>query len=79
MPGPQITRAIRSLTSGGPLPLMLAAQPLASSSTMNNRVLGIPRNLRIFRYAFSADSACCTAAARMASRSGQGSGKGAAS
>ena len=79
MPGPQITRAIRSLTSGGPLPLMLAAQPLASNSTMNNRVLGIPRNLRIFRYAFSADSACCTAAACMASRSGRGSGKGAAS
>ena len=79
MPGPQMTRAMRSLTTGGPLPPILAAQPLASSSTTNRRVLGIPRNLRIFRYAFSADSACWAAAARMASRSGRGSGNGAAS
>ena len=39
----------------------------------------MPRNLRIFRYAFSADSACCAAAARIVSRSGRGSGNGAAS
>ena len=55
MPGPQMTRAIRSLTTGGPLPLTLAAQPLASSSTTNREGAGDTQELADLPVRFSAD------------------------